>query len=229
MHACKLHTPSIKQLSETHLHNIMSNHINASALISQPAVAFWNSYREIGRNVLVVATLFAAVCVEFMADRAQTVSSQRPIQTQNEISAAQGIAVRKMCAPEARLEFVYRLRMLNPPPERGRQGMKRSLGPGTSDVWVLTFVLLHMKLFLRMGSEGPMRGSSATHGAPCLEDLTGVSRSWAYHLAATELTFTPYEYQLQGAAPIFPGNLHADMQTYKHLCLKEHHRHVLLT
>lgn len=97
-----------------------------------------------------------------------------------EISAAQGIAVRKMCAPEARLEFVYRLRMLNPPPERGRQGMKRSLGPGTSDVWVLTFVLLHMKLFLRMGSEGPMRGSSATHGAPCLEDLTGVSRSWAY-------------------------------------------------
>ena len=83
MHACKLHTPSIKQLSETHLHNIMSNHINASALISQPAAAFWNSYREIGRNVLVVATLFAAVCVEFMADRAQTVSSQRPIRTGN--------------------------------------------------------------------------------------------------------------------------------------------------
>jgi hypothetical protein len=84
MHAYKLRSPSIKQLSETHLHNIMSNHINASALIFQPAAAIRDPDSEIGQNGFVVATLFAAVCVELEAEgRAQTVSSQHPTKTQN--------------------------------------------------------------------------------------------------------------------------------------------------
>lgn len=57
MHACKLHSPSIKQLSESLLHNIMSSHISASALLSQPAAAFRDSDGEIGGNGLVVATV----------------------------------------------------------------------------------------------------------------------------------------------------------------------------
>jgi hypothetical protein len=75
--------PEHQTALRTHLHNIMSNRINASALISQPAAPFRDSDSEIGRNVFVVATLFAAVCVELGAGRAQTVSSQRTIRTQN--------------------------------------------------------------------------------------------------------------------------------------------------
>ena len=44
----------------THLHDITSNHINASGLISQPAASFWHP----DKIVLEAATLFAAVCVD---------------------------------------------------------------------------------------------------------------------------------------------------------------------
>lgn len=142
MHACS-GSPQHQTAFRTHLHDITSNHINASGLISQPAASFRHSdLRGVGRLEKPRRCLLQSVNptgaerelfhlnvrsrIRAVGQRLLSLRVNRIFYAAREICRLGG-AWAECCIVEACHEAVLRMLTRNGP-ERGSQGLKRSLG-----------------------------------------------------------------------------------------------------